>query len=67
MIFGRVKASARNTASGWRPRMSPIIHSQNGKGLVCGLSTRNSLTPCSHQNRTTSRSASQSEGIAPSL
>ncbi len=41
---------------------SRIIHSQNGNGLVCGLSTRKIFTPCSTQNSTTSRSAYQSAG-----
>ena len=55
--FGRVKASARKITSGWRSCTSRISHSQNGNGLVCGLSTRKMLTPWSIQNSTTSRSA----------
>ena len=35
-------------------------HSQNANGLVCGLSTRKIVTPCSIQKRKTSRSASHS-------
>ena len=55
--FGRVKASDRKITSGWRSCTSRISHSQNGNGLVCGLSTRKMRTPCSIQNSTTSRSA----------
>ena len=40
MIFGRVNASDRNITSGSRSCTSWISHSQNGNGLVCGLSTR---------------------------
>ncbi|MNY37578.1 hypothetical protein D3C86_1721510 [compost metagenome] len=59
IILGRVKASARNSVSGCLARTSAIIHSQNGSGLVCGLSTRKMRTPWSAQNITTSRSACQ--------
>src|SRR5215831_3693052 len=58
--FGRVNASDRNIVSGWRAVTSRRHHSQNGIGLVCGLSTRNTRTPCSAQNRNTSRSPSHS-------
>ena len=60
ITFGRVKASARKITSGWRDCTSRISHSQNGNGLVCGLSTRKIRTPCSTQNRMTSRNASHS-------
>ncbi len=53
-----VKASARNTTSGWSARTVRMSHSQNGTGLVWGLSTRNTRTPRPTQCRTTSRSAS---------
>ena len=55
-----MNASARNTVSGCARCTSAISHSQNAIGLVCGLSTRNTVTPRSTQCRTTSRSASQS-------
>ena len=58
---GRVKASARKIAfPGYAARTSPISHSQNGTGFVCGLSTRNTRIPRAHQPSTTSRSAFQS-------
>ena len=60
IIEGRVNASERNTVPGWRLRTSAISHSQNGTGLVCGLSTRKTVTPASHQWSTTSRIALQS-------
>src|SRR5690348_16872472 len=43
--------------------MSAITHSQNGSGLVCGLSTRKILTPCSTQNSRTSRSSAHSPSL----
>ena len=49
IIDGRVNASERNTVSGCFFRTSAISHSQNGTGFVCGLSTRNTVTPASHQ------------------
>ena len=58
--FGRVKASDRKITSGSRALTSRISHSQNGKGLVCGLSTRKIRTPCAIQNSTISRNASHS-------
>ena len=64
ITFGRVNASARKIASGCFSRTSPITHSQNGKGLVCGLSTRKSFTPCAHQCRNMSRMANQIPGSA---
>ncbi len=63
---GRVKASERNITSRSRSRISAISHSQNGNGLVCGLSTRKIFTPCSTQCQTTSRSAIQRSGMASS-
>src|ERR1700730_14291494 len=48
-------------ASGWRAFTSPMTHSQNGGGLVCGLSTRKMRTPCSIQWKKTERSAAQSD------
>ena len=65
ITFGRVKASARKIASGYSACTSAIIHSQNGNGLVCGLSTRKMRTSCFAQNRTMSRSAYQSAGKPP--
>src|SRR4026209_963362 len=50
ITFGRVNASARNSASGWAPFSSPRAHSQNGNALVCGLSTRKISTPWPIQN-----------------
>src|SRR5215471_18981971 len=58
--FGRVKASERNIASGRTRLTSAKHHCQNGNGLVCGLSTRKILTPCSTQNRNTLLSSSHS-------
>ena len=60
IIAGRVNASERKTVSGWRFRTSAISHSQSGMGFVWGLSTRNTVTPASHQRSTTARIASQS-------
>ncbi len=57
---GRVNASARKTVSGNAARTAAISHSQNGSGFVCGLSTRNTRMPRSHQCSTTSRSACHS-------
>ena len=59
IIAGRVKASARKITSGSVARTSARSHSQNGSGLVCGLSTRKIRTPCAIQKRTTSSSASR--------
>ncbi|CFP65605.1 Uncharacterised protein [Bordetella pertussis] len=60
IMRGRVKASERNTTSGWRAWTSAISHCQNGSGLVCGLSTRKMRTPASIQYSSTSRSARHS-------
>src|SRR4051812_22174536 len=57
ITLGRVKASARNSASGCRRLTSAMHHSQNGKAFVCGLSTRKIVTPSPIQYRKTSRSA----------
>ncbi len=65
MTLGLVKASDRKTTSGWCCRMSSIAHSQKGKGLVWGLSTRNSFTPCSTHSMIMSRSSIHSDGMAP--
>ena len=59
---GRVNASARNRTSGSLRRISASIHAQNGKGFVCGLSTRKMRTPRAIQLRVTSRHASHSVG-----
>ena len=40
MTFGRVNASDRRSARDARASTSPMHHSQNANGLVCGLSTR---------------------------
>src|SRR5437868_10071496 len=64
IIFGRVNASARKMASGWRAFTSPMTHSQNGIGLVWGLSTRKMRTPCSIQWKKTERSSAQSDSRA---
>ena len=40
---------------------SPITHSQNANGFVCGLSTRKIRTPCSIQNKKTLFSSSHSD------
>src|SRR5918992_5761144 len=54
----RVNASDRKITSGYSARTSSISHSQNGSGLVCGLSTRKTRTPRSTQVISTSLSAS---------
>src|SRR3954447_2898894 len=54
IIFGRVKASDRKSASGYSRFISVIAHSQNGNALVCGLSTRKMRTPCFAQKMKTS-------------
>src|SRR6266700_2652404 len=63
MTFGRVKASDRKKTFGSTDFTSRISHSQNGNGLVCGLSTRKMRTPCWTQNSTTSRKARQSASL----
>src|SRR6266852_6006893 len=60
MTRGRVKASERKITRGNSARISAISHSQNAKGLVCGLSTRKISTPSCAQWATTSRSACHS-------
>ena len=60
-----MNASLRNTTSGWARCTSPITHSQKANGLVCGLSTRNVVTPRAIQNRKTSRQAFHSASRAP--
>ena len=46
---GRVNASDKKITSGSVLRTSANSHSQNITGLVCGLSTRKTLTPWSIQ------------------
>ena len=60
MTARRVKASARKTTSRSTAWTSAISHSQNGNGLVWGLSTRKNLMPASTQCRKTSRHACHS-------
>src|SRR3954464_12793851 len=57
---GRVNASERKITFGFSRRISAIAHSQNTKGLVCGLSTRKISTPCRIQKRNKSLSATHS-------
>jgi hypothetical protein len=60
IIAGRVNASESKIRFGSTFRTSPISHSQNGTGFVCGLSTRKTRTPLRTQWSITSRSASHS-------
>jgi hypothetical protein len=60
IMAGRVKASARNSTSGSTALILPISHCQKFSVLVCGLSTRKILTPCSTQCRTIRRTSSRS-------
>ncbi len=60
ITFGRVNASARKITSGCARFSSAIAHSQNGNGLVCGLSTRKIVTPSPIQNSKTLFSSSHS-------
>jgi hypothetical protein len=60
IIAGRVNASARKITFGCSARTSRISHSQNETGFVCGLSTRNTVTPSLTQCSTTSSSACHS-------
>src|SRR5437588_4962023 len=53
----RVNASARKITSRSRAWTSPISHSQNANGFVCGLSTLKTLTPQSTHRSTISSSA----------
>ena len=55
-----MNASARNNTSGSSFLTSPISHAQKFGGLVCGLSTRNTLIPCDIQYRTTRSTSSYS-------
>src|SRR5580704_7647104 len=48
---GRVNASARKITSGYAALTSARQNCQNASGLVCGLSTRKTRRPCSHQKR----------------
>ncbi len=57
IIAGRVNASARKITSGCAAVTSAITHSQNSSGLVCGLSTRNAVTPWSIQTCSTRRTS----------
>ena len=52
IMAGLVKASERNTTSGFVSRTSCSSHSQKRTGFVCGLSTRKIVTPSSIQCRT---------------
>ena len=45
-----MNASARKITSGWSACTWAISHSQKLIGLVCGLSTRKTVTPCAIQN-----------------
>jgi hypothetical protein len=49
MTARRVNASLRKITSRSTWWISLMIHSQNGNGLVCGLSTRKTFTPASTQ------------------
>src|SRR3954452_16045071 len=60
MTARRVKASARNTTERSTSWTSLISHSQNGRGLGCGLWTGGHLMPASTQVSTTSRHACHS-------
>ena len=69
IIFGFVNASDRKIVSGWSRWISAISHSQNGIGLVCGLSTRKIFTPRSiHTSKIrfhSSQSRSRACGSSP--
>ena len=52
IIGRRVNASDRKTTSGSVLRISPSRYSQKFTGLVCGLSTRNTVTPYEIQSFT---------------
>src|SRR5687768_11921778 len=58
MMRGRVKASERKMRSGCACFSSRRHHSQKAKALVCGLSTRKIVTPCSTQYSNTLFSSS---------
>jgi hypothetical protein len=55
IIAGLVNASDSQMISGWSLATSAMSHCQNWTGLVCGLSTRNSVTPWSIQTWMTRR------------
>ncbi len=57
IIAGRVKASARKTASGSSATTWSISRSQKATGLVWGLSTRNVRMPCDIHSRTIRRTS----------
>src|SRR5262245_16223607 len=60
ITLGRVNASERNSTSGCLRFTSLMMNSQSAKGFVCGLSTRNTRTPCPIQKSKTLLSSSQS-------
>ena len=63
----RVNASDRKITSRSTLWTSAISHSQNGNGLVCGLSTRNTFTPASthtSQIRSHSSHSSRHAGVS---
>src|ERR1700682_1624102 len=60
MTLGRVNASARKITSGYLRLTSAMSHSENAKGLVCGVTMRKTVTPCSIQYTTTDSSSSHS-------
>src|SRR5260370_38620739 len=62
--LGRVNASDRKITSACSRLTSLMSHSQNGNGLVCGLSTRKIRTPCSIQKTTIESSSAHSSGQA---
>ena len=62
IIAGRVNASARNSTSGSTFLTCQISQSQKLTGLVCGLSTRKILTPCSTQCSTTRSTSARMPG-----
>ena len=57
IMAGRVNASARKITSGCSALTLAISHSQNSTGLVCGLSTRNTVTPWSIHRFSTRRTS----------
>jgi hypothetical protein len=56
-MAGRVNDSDKKMTSGCAAFTSAMIRCQNGNGLVCGLSTRNAVTPWSIQTWKTRRIA----------
>src|SRR5262249_24471505 len=61
ITFVRLNASEKKIRSGCGRVRSASTHSQNRNGLVCGLSTRKILTPCSIQNSKMRLSSRQSD------